>query len=369
MGSHGSGGVLSPQKQYPPDSRSARDPLDDWSAAEVLASFNKFPIKTSNHQHLTANGLNQNGKRPAVSDPLSKDIEAASISSESANLPSALAPFVHGSPFANTTTKPGGISNCPGATGLGGPLVPGGPKAPAYEKLERLSPSSTSGHDRKFANGSNPTPPVSNTNRNGQVRQSSAHGTPKSSATPDGAFKTTFQFVVNEDAKEARNTVRKHVMREYRRRERWEQGLKKEEEGDDVGPDVTGKRRHKRERPSSDSDPSNSTGEVLGSSSNSESGEGISNGKRPAVTWPDPKRRKLDFARNSSTGVKSPQPLFGLAGEAEEAINELGGVPGLPYQADPWAEIAVADIDPFSRLHMKLGPATQSLLHHCKVDP
>ena len=37
-------------------------------------------------------------------------------------------------------------------------------------------------------------------------------------------FKTTFQFVVNEDAKEARNTVRKHVMREYRRRERWEQG-------------------------------------------------------------------------------------------------------------------------------------------------
>ena len=67
-----------------------------------------------------------------------------------------------------------------------------------------------------------PSFPVTTTSSNPPISPSvSATSAPPATAT---TFKPSFQFVVNEDAKQARKTVRKHVMREYRRRERWEHG-------------------------------------------------------------------------------------------------------------------------------------------------
>ena len=360
-GSQASGSVMSPQHDYPPRKRQRRDPLDDWSAAQVLTSFNKFPIKTTNQQTQSqANDSmdvpNSGGEQrldPTMTDPLYADINAASQTSETVDLPTALAPSVRVSLGAE---KPSGLSNCPGVTGIGGPMVPGGAPKPQYDRIPRM-PSV----------GTPATPKNGQISPNGSGTRRSSNGVTKPSSSKDGAFKTTFQFVVNEDAKEARNTVRKHVMREYRRRERWEQGLKTEEdaEGDNAGP-ATGKRRRKRSRPTSDSDPSTSR-EAAISSSTSESGELGEVGSKGKQPWIEPgaKRRRVGVG---GVNGEAPAQLWGLADEAEEAITELGGVHMLPYQADPWAEIAVSDIDPFSKLRMQLGPATQSLLHHCEPN-
>ena len=355
---------MTPQRDYPPPKRSRPDPLDDWSAAHVLASFNKFPIKTSNDRaDIAESTLNANGKRPALNDPLSADINAASHASENNDLPSTLVPFLHQSPFSSEAPGASGLSNCPGVVGIGGAMVPGGSRKAQYERLGRLSINMN-------------TPPVTNgitTSLRGTLTRQNSNGVTKtpSPANKESAFKTTFQFVVNEDAKEARNTVRKHVMREYRRRERWQQELKKEDGDDGYDPTATGeKRRRKHSRPSSDSEPITSRDETAASASTSESGEtgDISiKAKQSVIPGSGWKRRRIqngNVIHNGSDG-RPPIQLFGLVSEAEEAIHELGGVKGLPYQADPWAEVAVSDIDPFSRLCLQLGPATQSLLHHC----
>jgi hypothetical protein len=49
----------------------------------------------------------------------------------------------------------------------------------------------------------------------------------KQEANPESEFKVSFQFVGNQDARKATTENRSHVMREYRRKQRWEQEQKK----------------------------------------------------------------------------------------------------------------------------------------------
>lgn len=59
----------------------------------------------------------------------------------------------------------------------------------------------------------------------------------KPKSQPEAEFKIAFQFVGSQDAKKATTENRSHVMREYRRKQRWEQEhkkkLKSEEESKD----------------------------------------------------------------------------------------------------------------------------------------
>ncbi|MCJ1387697.1 hypothetical protein MMC18_000540 [Xylographa bjoerkii] len=172
-------------------------------------------------------------------------------------------------------------------------------------------------------------------------------------AMPSPIFKPEFQFVVNEDAKQARRTVRKHVMREYRRRERWEHGDNKTA-ASGRATKATGRRKRK-------------VGEEL-VKSESPSSENTSVG--PASPWvmePESKGEELlgpvqDYIRRRQDEV------YESAGAIEVDVeDEIPGAPGdygLPFRADPWAAVGQSQVDPFSRIQFDVGPATQALLHH-----
>ena len=366
---------MEPQTSYHPTFHPGRDfqphddgykPLDDWSAAEVLASFNEFPIRAVQDQKKAAwtSHISNLDELPSRDDPLSADINLASLDSENGDLPTTLHPFLRRSQSApRTSNKVSGLSNCPGVSGIGGAMVPGQALKSLYEHLDQPNPHHAVSNqapkplheqiDQSSGHRSEPTRRPS---------QDGSNGAKPSTAKKSGAFKTTFQFVVNEDAKQMRNTVRKHVMKEFRRKERWEQDLKKEddEEPEPNGSTTNGKRRRKRSHPTSDSDPSP---EVMTSASSSDLGEyreARIPGER-AVAAPELKRRRIDAASNEQR-LQS----WGLAGE--EDIYELDGPPMHPYLADPMAAIAPSEVDPFSRLKEMSTPATQSLLHHCELD-
>ena len=193
----------------------------------------------------------------------------------------------------------------------------------------------------------------------------------RSVSPPDNEqqFKTTFQFVVNENAKDARNTVRKHVMREFRRRERWEQGKKgpSESQGQQTG---TGqKRRRRAERPTREEFRLQARGEKPVSPPRSEAGDKSESSEKSDDAMTSlilGQRKRPRFDPPSLPESRQLQIWGAVSSEYDGAIKEMTLDKSRLYESDPWAAVAPSEIDPFSRLKVELGPVTQSLLHHCK---
>ena len=172
-------------------------------------------------------------------------------------------------------------------------------------------------------------------------------------AAPSPVFKPEFQFVVNEDAKQARRTVRKHVMREYRRRERWEHGDNKTA-ASGRAMKGTAKRQLKMEEAIVKSESPSSESTYVGPAS-------------PLVTEPESKGEELlgpvqDYIRRRQDEVYESTAAIEVA--VEDEIPGTPGDYGLPFRPDPWAAVAQSQVDPFSRIQFDVGPATQALLHH-----
>lgn len=177
-------------------------------------------------------------------------------------------------------------------------------------------------------------------------------------------FKQSFQFITNEDAQQSRKAVRKHVMREYRRRERWDKGSgKKIQEAKERGAIARAK--------------TDSSAYSRSSSWQEWCPEDVSmSDDSPRITdraagnpWEvylggDRHRPSLD------SGIETPPP-------SDTDRDELGKTPfldrrsdGFLCNADPWAGVAQAQVDPFSTMvKMEGDPQTQALLHHCKPSP
>ena len=172
-------------------------------------------------------------------------------------------------------------------------------------------------------------------------------------ASPVPLFKPAFQFVVNEDAKQARRTVRKHVMREYRRRERWEHGDNRTA-ASGRATKGTGPRKRKAEA------------EVVKSESPSSENTSL-DAPSPWVLEPEGKGEELlgpvqDYVRRRQDEVYSSAKAIEVS--IEDEIPGTPGDYGLPIRADPWAAVGPSKVDPFSRIPFDVGPATQALLHH-----
>ena len=175
---------------------------------------------------------------------------------------------------------------------------------------------------------------------------------PSSSTTePAPTFKPEFRFVVNEDAKQARKTVRKHVMKEYRRRERWEHG---EKTATSPGKAVQAKREAKTP-PRSDSC--------------------FSDGTSSGVEWPwvaegeergGRKSKFISVVLNSSKRrCLSPQYEQDKKSAADHNLQTPPNDNDSTTHMDPRAVVARSQIDPFSaKLNFDCGPATQAILHH-----
>lgn len=344
--------------------------LEHLHAAQVLASFNQYPIRQAKNgagyplSHRQASAISgQSSQRPLVNDPLLQDMQ-----SHSRDLAPTLLPILHTPEGAPGTDYD--LNNCRGVAGIGGSMLPVNALqtqnlqyvTPATSSPSQGSPTGLFKHDpQTFANTS-PTQPQ-----------------PKPVIKPEKEeFKTTFQFVVNEDAKEARNTVRKHVMREYRRRERWEQG-QKGQPSDKKLPNTAKKRRRKQAQ-----SPTEAEQVSQHSSSDRHSPLGSANDQRIEHEQKHDSPRS-DGTSSSSNGSSTSAPtkkkakmippvfpesrqhqLWGaVSTDYDEAIHELEGNTVTRYRADPWAAVGTSDVDPFTKF--ELGPATQSLLHHCEV--
>ncbi|MCJ1474952.1 hypothetical protein MMC13_003612 [Lambiella insularis] len=169
-------------------------------------------------------------------------------------------------------------------------------------------------------------------------------------------FKPEFQFVVN-DAQQARKTVRKHVMREFRRRERWENGDNKRVQG--VNATTKGRRNAPIVLAQSES-PSSSSPSVGAASPWSAETEGKS--EASPETLPDHSRQRDTPENERDTMVNVAEKVEDVEVDAE--INNALDDDGLRYRVDPWAAVARSQVDPFSKIKFDVGPATQALLHH-----
>ena len=318
-------------------------PLDDFSAAEVLASFNKYPIRATapdSTQGLTHSAASSDSE---ARDPLLADIQSVAGELKSA-LPSVLAKRQY--PDDEDASCDLNLSYCRGALGTGGSLVPDKPDQDPGLSYATPAASPVTTHQPEPMTKREPQP---------------------SPAAGDQGFKTSFQFVVNEDAKEARNTVRKHVMREYRRRERWEQDKKQAASETAQGPSRPNlKRRRKSSKPSTGSDTSLSEEGHFASPQSSESGGMVPSSGMTEAALIFPTKKKRRFMPPVFAESRQSQLWGAVTFDYENAVAELKGKKTLPYQSDPWAAVAPSEIDPFSRLNCELGPATRSLLHHCE---
>ena len=338
--------------------------LEHLHAAEVLASFNQYPIRQSKSgpayltSHSQASSISgQSSQPPPVNDPLLQDMQ-----SHSRDLAPTLLPILQTAEGAPGTDYD--LNNCRGVSGIGGSMLPASVSQSQNAQYATPAASSSQG---------SPAGPF----RHGIQTFSStlpSQPQPKPTIKPEKEeFKTTFQFVVNEDAKEARNTVRKHVMREYRRRERWEQGQKVQPPEKQSSNTAKKRRRRQAQSPTE--------AEQI-SSSEHHSPPGSATGQRVEEhKHGSPRSDGTSSSSNSSSSapikkkVKMVPPVFpesrehqlwgAVATDYDEAIDELEGNKVTRYRADPWAAVATSDVDPFTKF--ELGPATQSLLHHCEL--
>ena len=377
--------------------------LEHLHAAEVLASFQQYPIREA-----TKSGASHTSPQTAFGnssqsphhnrqqrqhyhhppDPLLQDMNA-----HSRDLDTTLLPILRTQEGAPGTDYD--LNNCRGVTGIGGAMVPAAEPPPEQHTSWQGQPYvSSSAPSVQSPSQSLPKQGPSSSSTLESPVSDAKSATPKQDKDKDKeGFKTTFQFIVNEGAKEARNTVRKHVMREYRRRERWEQGQKVPLETKPVPPPTAKKRRRRQGNPPPEPDTpvvqdvkmfepvpeppiveqrresivhtsadSPQSTESTGSSSGA--GGGV-----PVARVMAPSKKKVKMLPPVFAESKQHQLWGAVATDYEDAIAEMEGNKIVPYRADPWAAVAVNEIDPFSKLKLDLGPATSSLLHHCMSAP
>lgn len=360
--------------------------LEHLHAAEVLASFQQYPIRASTKAGpsrtppQTAFGNSsyalphqpQRQQHRQQYDPLLHDMQTHSRDLDTTLLPILRTP--EGAPGTDYD-----LNNCRGVRGIGGSMLPGNEGAVrnyrARPALEYVTPSPTA----TSPEGSRPKQETYGAPVQLQMQPQST-SRPAEAKPEKEEFKTTFQFVVNEDAKEARNTVRKHVMREYRRRERWEQGQKVPPE---KKPSVEAPKKRRRKQTQSPKDALRSRGQETvvelpasageqrrdspvrnhGNSPTTSGSGGSPSGSNCEAAFA-PTKKKLKLVPPVFAESKQHQLWGAVATDYDDAIAELEGRVR-PYAADPWASVAANEIDPFSKLKLELGPATASLLHHC----
>lgn len=286
---------------YPNSTQStAPGQFDDFTAAQVLASFNQYPIRASARQPPPGRPSYQAQAQQEGEhyDPLWADIQAAGR-----ELPHALYPILHRTSNRpiNRDDPPFDLDNCRGVVEIGGAMVPGGTNQRNLDHhLEYATPAASPTYVPTVERGFRP--------------EASGSGAGATSA-PDSEqqFKTTFQFVGNESAKEARNTVRKHVMREYRRRERWEQGKRGPSEPKVQRTGTGQKRRRRVEKSSREELEVGTREEILVSPPGSEAGErsessGKSEGCNDRV---DSRTEKETALRSAQFAGKQTTPTLG----------------------------------------------------------
>ena len=330
-------------RQYPDNQRNHEDSLH---AAEVLASFHQYPIRDAT-QFIDYTGLDQ--------DPLVQDMKE-----HSRDLVVTLLPILRiqeGDPGTSYD-----INNCKGVNHIPGSMMPGEEDLSSPTTRSSLSGSS---HGRSI--------PIQQ-----QIYQSPIiknEPSPTTSIKPETpGFQTTFQFVVNENAKEARNTVRKHVMKEFRRRERWEQVQKGTAGGDSIGKkSAPSKKRRRKDTPESDLQ-TPIENQVLSNYQPTELRKpSTSQEIFSPIQLRDMDRRRMLKEKRTRVFIPPTFPesrqhqLCGAVSLGfDQAIVELENDAhnSGPYQHDPWSTVAVSQVDPFTKLNLDLGPATQSLLHH-----
>ena len=177
-------------------------------------------------------------------------------------------------------------------------------------------------------------------------------------------FKQSFQFVANENAQQSRKAVRKHVMREYRRRERWDKHSgKKIQEAKARGP-IT--------RAKTDSSVCSKSAswqewcpEDVSMSDDSPRITDRTAGNPWEVCLGGHRRcPSLDSNIETTPSSDTDRDEFGKTLFLDRRSD------GFLCNADPWAGVAQAQVDPFSTtVGLEGGPPTQALLHHCKPSP
>ena len=71
-----------------------------------------------------------------------------------------------------------------------------------------------------------------------------------------------------------------------------------------------------------------------------------------------------------NSGIETPPPSETDRDEFGEALFLDKRSDSFLCNADPWAGVAQAQVDPFSTIiKLEGGPRTQALLHHCKPSP
>ncbi len=181
-------------------------------------------------------------------------------------------------------------------------------------------------------------------------------------------FATRFHFVSSNDPLNSRKSVRKHVMREYRRRERWEKG---EGRGERISSTcISHSKRSQVSSPSSawEADPFEGWDALDGNSAHwLATPESLSLAETPGHLLVVGKRRKLDLSlgksvtRTDPSTLRHSHPWTDLGCEKAKAYD--GAV---PFRFNPWAAVAAADVDPFSKINFGTEPAMQALFHQCK---
>ena len=241
--------------------------------------------------------------------------------------------------------------NCHGVRGIGGPMVTLAPiqnqQSLVVESFAKMPPVYPSPLQMQ------PVP------KRAVAKQERVNEETKQKPEPE--FKTSFQFVVNADMKERRETVRKHVMKEYRRRERWEQDRKN---GKTPSEALSLKQpSSKRRRKNAGSPPQSASLKVAPTTN-------ITCLTSPLTLSSDSRSVSLaSSSRCMSVGATSPTTIGSSVPDIfDEAIEELQRNDILPHKTDPWAAVAASSVDPFSRFNADCGPATQALLHHCRYS-
>ncbi len=161
-------------------------------------------------------------------------------------------------------------------------------------------------------------------------------------------FSTKFEFILGNDPVQARKSVRKHVMQEYRRREQWE----KEESIGEFKRNASFSFGKGRQLPS----PLSAEDGVPCEQESSDPESSLVVGKRRRLDWSP----CTTVTRTESS--RAVRPHFQT--QTEQSCQNDNGP--LPFRFNPWAAVAAADVDPFSKINFGAAPAMQALLHQCK---
>jgi hypothetical protein len=305
--------------------------IDDFGAAQVLASFQQHPTK--NVGDYGRAGAGHSTQEPYAPGSPAPDRDLAAV----------IDPLLR-CPISNQghdgTAKP---SRTIGSDHDARPILPV-PDALARAREVQVRQQAMQAQQAKYRQ-------LQPARQQQQQRHAAPLPPPPSPARqedPEPEFKTLFQFVVNEDAKEARRTVRKHVMREYRRRERWERGSTRAMQSKSVV-SASPKRRKASKSSSSSASPADPT---------------EASAMSPGITEP---------GEQSLVGGGGPRCFTSNPGSFDADGHREGNkqVMKLRQMGDPWLAVASSEVDPFSPFRLDNGPSTQKILNHrkCRAIP